>query len=96
MSDLKILKELIRDEALVTIEDGLYGKPKVTLIEPKNQCHSEYTVDINNIPKNAIVIKTDTFPAPTPIFNGSKGECKRADFVIIVETMIILRKSLKN
>ena len=88
MSDLKILKELIIDEALVTIEDGLYGKPKVTLVEPKNQCHPEYTVDINNIPKNSIVIKTDTFPAPKHIFNGSKGECKHADFVIIAETMI--------
>lgn len=88
MSDLEILKELIREEALVTLEDGLYGKRKVTLIEPKNPCHSEYTVDINNIPTNAIVIKTDTFPAPKPIFKGSKGEYKRADFVIIAETII--------
>ena len=83
MSDFEILKELIVDEALVTIEDGLYGKQKVKLVEPKSRCHPEYAVNINNIPKDSIVIKTDAFPAPEFIFNDSKGECRRADFVII-------------
>ncbi len=82
MTDLEILKELITDEALVAIEDGLYGNPQVTLTEPG----PEYTVAINNIPEDSIVIKTDTFPAPKHIFNGSKGERKRADFVIIANT----------
>ncbi len=81
--DLSILKELITDNALVAIKVGSYGKPQATLIEPECEDHSEYSVDIANIPHDSIVIKLDTFPAPRHIFNCSKGECKRADYVII-------------
>jgi hypothetical protein len=84
MSDLKILKELIIDKALVTIEPGLYGKSQVVLSETESQ--TKYCVTIHNIPKESIVIKTDVFPAPKHIFNNVKGECKRADFVIISHT----------
>lgn len=37
---------------------------------------------IRNIPDDAIVIKADVFSTGN-IFRGKKGECKRADFVII-------------
>jgi hypothetical protein len=33
-----------------------------------------------------IVIKSDNFVKPKAVFQGSKGECKRADFVIIANT----------
>ena len=86
MPDLNILRELIKKKALVEIEEGLYGKPQTRLIEPENPERPEYGVKINNIPKNSIVIKADAFPAPKNMFNGDKGECKRADFVIITNT----------
>lgn len=41
---------------------------------------------IFGIPNNAIVVKVDAFPAPEKVFNCSKGECKRADFVIVADT----------
>jgi len=66
--------------------ENLYGKPRVRLVEPKNQECPEYSVDIDNMPPNSIVIKTDAFPAPKDFFNGDKGERKRADFVIIANT----------
>lgn len=90
MNDFLILNELINNNALVPIETGSYGRLKVTLIEPENREFPEYKVDINGIPKNAIVIKIDEFPTPKPLFKNSKGECKRADFAIITDKLIIL------
>ncbi len=90
MSDSIILNELINDNALVALETEKYGKLKVTLVEPKNEEFPEYSVDIKGIPKNALVIKIDAFPAPNAIFKNSKGECKRADFAIITDELIIL------
>ncbi len=39
--------------------------------------------------KNIVELKeeVDTFRAPTTIFQGNRGECKRADFVIIADTV---------
>ncbi len=47
-----------------------------------------YSVVIKGLPEegSAIVLKIDNFPAPSKIFKGSKGECKRADFVIITNS----------
>lgn len=90
MSNLVILNELINDNALVALEIGEYGQLKVVLIEPKNKEFPEYSIDIKGIPKNSLVIKIDAFPAPKPIFKGDKGECKRADFAIITDKLIVL------
>lgn len=82
MPSIPILKELVRESACVPIVSNAYGRNIVTLVEP-----NEYSVTINGMPSSdeAIVIKVDSFPAPKSIFKGSKGECKRADFVIISE-----------
>lgn len=37
------------------------------------------------MPDNAVVIKADAFKSPDTVFNGSHGECKRADFVIVAD-----------
>ncbi len=86
MSDLDILREMIKTEAAVEIKEDPYGKKAVTLTEPKGAGHSGYSVTIGGMPKDALVIKTDLFPAPKPVFKNSKGECKRADFVILAAT----------
>ncbi len=83
MPDLDILCELLRKEAMIALEDGDYGKKKVTLSEPKCDDHKGYSVVISNMPEDAVVIKGDAFPSPSTIFSNSRGECKRADFVII-------------
>ncbi|MFZ4438679.1 MAG: hypothetical protein ACOYOS_09655 [Syntrophales bacterium] len=73
---------MIKDAAKVpiTIEDS---KTSVTLQEPQAP---DSSIDIAGIPSDAIVIKVDTFPSPDFIFCGSKGECKRADYVIIADS----------
>lgn len=55
------------------------GRPSVKL---KDEI-SGTTVEVKGLPHDSIVIRADDFEAPLEIFNGSKGECKRADFVIV-------------
>lgn len=92
MSDMEILSELILESAQIPLEE-VYGKPFIKLQEVGvNGCVS----CIRNIPSDAIVIKADEFPAPKSFFKGAKGECKRADFIIISEEKkVILYVELK-
>ena len=82
-SDIAILKKMIQPTAIVPLESE-YQKKVVELIEPS----ANYTVTIYGMPDDdeVIVIKVDAFSAPTTVFQGSRGECKRADFVIIADT----------
>lgn len=60
----------------------------IKLHEPKCADNESYTVEIQQIPTDTVVIKTDKFPPPLDIFNKIKGVRKRADFVIITQTAI--------
>ena len=55
------------------------GKPFVQLTD----LQSGTTVRINGVPHDSIVIRAEDFENPLTVFNGSKGERKRADFVIV-------------
>lgn len=79
MSDFKILREMIKENAMTPITEW-NGRKSVTLAEPKQP---DASVTISGLPEDAIVIKADAFAAPDSIFAGSKGECRRADYVII-------------
>ncbi|QSJ17958.1 hypothetical protein JYQ62_03610 [Nostoc sp. UHCC 0702] len=84
MSDIAILKQMIKETATVPLEDS-YGKKQVTLIEPQ---HNNYSVTIHGMPDEdeVIIIKADCFSSPDEVFKGNSGECKRADFVIVADT----------
>jgi len=82
MPDLAILHQMIKDGAKVPLLDK-HGKKSVVLSEPQ---HPGSSVTIAGMPDNAIVIKADAFTPPKSVFNGLKGECKRADFVIVANT----------
>jgi hypothetical protein len=84
MSDIAILKQMIKETATVPLEDS-YGKKHVTLTEPPP---ANYSVTINGMPdeNEVIVIKADAFSSPNTVFKGKLGECKRADFVIVADT----------
>ena len=84
MSDLDILRELIRDDALVSIQKSTYNKQVLVLEEMSEQ--RNYDLQIHNIPNEIIAFKADKFPPPKAIFNDYKRECKRADFIIIANT----------
>lgn len=86
MSDFTILQELFKREAKVPLTSTSYGKQRATLEESTPQEGAQYSIEIKGIPNWAIVVKTDIFPAPNSIFTCRKGECKRADYVIIASS----------
>ncbi|MGB5770925.1 MAG: hypothetical protein WBM32_13810, partial [Crocosphaera sp.] len=76
--DLNILDEMIQDEARIQLTDN-HGKKQVILPEVQGK----YEITIRNVPENTIVIDPEKFESPKTIFKGDKGECKRADYIII-------------
>jgi len=81
MTSIEILREMIKPEATIPLQKK-YDKWIVVLDEPTTLGGK---VNICDIPENTIVIKGDFFPPPTRIFSDTKGECSRADFIIISE-----------
>lgn len=81
MRDKEILKELLLDACVVPLDEE-YGKPIIKLEEVGV---AGAVTCIRNIPSDVIAIKADAFPAPNSFFKGDKGECKRADFILISE-----------
>ncbi len=81
MTEFEILNQLIKDAAkILPINEN--GKVSVTLNEPQTQ---DSSVVIVGIPPDAVIIKVDVFHSLDAIFFGSKGECKRADYVIVAD-----------
>lgn len=81
MPDMDILNQMIQDSARVELSEH-YDRMKVKLDEPQ---HDQSSTIIYGVPENTIVIKVDTFSSPNAVFAGSRGECKRADYVIVSE-----------
>jgi len=81
VSDIALLKELINDASTVKL-DKVNDKNRAILRE------HDYSVTIHGLPNEdeIIIIKADNFPEPKKVFKGNKGECKRADVVIIINT----------
>lgn len=80
-SDLDVLRELINEDARVRLEGPDHGRRVAVLKEADDP--DRYSIKIRGVPNDAVVIKTDAFPAPKRIFKCQKGECKRADYVIV-------------
>ena len=78
MNDIQILREMLNPDAQVPLQSG-QGKSSVQLTD----LQSHTTVEIKGIPPDSIVIRPENFEEPLIIFNGTKGERKRADFVIV-------------
>ncbi len=82
MSDFEILQDMIRDEIRALVEYE-YNKKTFVLQEPGNRPRPAYSLKIRNLPDEIIAFKADAFPPATDIFKNTRGECKRADFVLI-------------
>jgi hypothetical protein len=84
MSDIAILKEMIKETTTVPLENH-YNKKKVILREPPP---ANYSVTIYGMPNDdeVIIIKPDKFNLVYEVFEGNKGEFNRADFVSIANT----------
>ncbi len=84
MSDLKILGELISDQSQLDMVDTQSKGYAVSLEETGH--NPGYSLRISNIPGECLAFKADSFPSTNKFFKGNKGECKRADFILIVRT----------
>jgi hypothetical protein len=81
--DLIILREMIASSATVPLTETYNQCYEVTLTEP--ECPAS-TITIKGVPQDAIVINIKAFDSSfAAMFNGTKGECKRGDYVIIAE-----------
>ncbi len=78
VNDIQILQEMLNPDAQVMLQSR-QGRPSVQLTDSQ----SGTTVEIKGLPHNSIVIRAEDFENPLTIFNGSRGERKRADFVIV-------------
>ena len=78
MNDIQILQEMLNPDVQVVLQSG-HGRPSVELTD----LQSGMTVEIKGLPRNSIVIRAEDFENPLTVFNGSRGERKRADFVIV-------------
>ena len=77
MNDIAILQEMLNAGAQVPLQQTA-GQCSVTLRDKQ----AKTTVEIADIPDDSIVIRAEAFKPPT-VFKGSKGERRRADFVIV-------------
>ncbi|OQW91652.1 MAG: hypothetical protein BWK78_04005 [Thiotrichaceae bacterium IS1] len=86
MSDITILKEMIKGTATVSLIDSDHNERRKRVILAETSAN--YSVPIYGMPEpdDVIVIKADAFPALTMVFANSRGECKRADFIIVANT----------
>ena len=87
MSDIVTLKQILDESMIIPIQEkqeGTHTKYFVILGESQDN----YAVTVKEMPRpdEVIVINVDKFRIPAHIFNGDKGECKRADYVIIANT----------
>ena len=82
MPDLDILRDLIREDTLVSAVSDANGRSVLVLEEKKAE--PAYAITILNVPHDIVAVKADDFPPPK--FKGSRGERKRADFVIFART----------
>ncbi len=80
MSDLDILRALLRDEILAPASDTPRNRKALVLTEPRGQ---SYELRIIGAPYDTIAFRADEFPSPCHVFRGNRGERKRADYVII-------------
>lgn len=78
----QVLAELLEPNAVIWPRVNIHGKRELKLCEPDE---ADCVVLIRDVPPDALALKADLFPQPRGVFKGSKGECKRADYIIISE-----------
>jgi hypothetical protein len=71
---------MIKDSSKIQLEAKTPTRASVTLEETQV---SDSKIVIYGLPHNAIAAKIDTFTSPDTILAGTRGECKRADYVIL-------------
>jgi hypothetical protein len=73
---------MIKDSAKIALQDHYQGKKKVVLTEHGT---TDSSLELHNVPADAIVIDVDANFSNSSLFENSAGECKRSDYLIISE-----------
>jgi hypothetical protein len=100
MSDILILKDLLDPSMIVCLQEKQEGT-HIRYFVSLEETQDNYSVSIGGMPNpdEVIIINADRFQVIPHVFNGNKGEGKRADFVIVANTKtekIILCIELKK
>ena len=77
MNDIEILQEMLISDVQVQLQHG-QGGTSVELTDEQGN-----TVKVRGLPYDSIVIRAEDFKDPLTIFENSKHERRRADFVIV-------------
>ena len=80
MADRDTLKRMIRVEATVRL-DAHYAKRKAVLAEDE----ARYSIEVNNVPDDALAIDVDTNFKNHKLFASAKGARRRVDYMIVSE-----------
>ena len=83
----------------MSITQAIQEMLKPSLFEPKTKIFNEWTahlsepkqlnckVKITGLTKDCLIIRSDACCPPSHMFQSKKGECRRADFLFISETL---------
>jgi hypothetical protein len=80
VADMTVLNRMIKDSAKIVLQDHYRDKKKVVLTEHGT---TDSSLELHNVPADAIVIDVDANFSNSDLFANSAGECKRADYLII-------------
>jgi hypothetical protein len=96
MSEIEILRSMIHEHLLVPCQpqDIQYGRHcyQVELSERQKQggaMHKIYSLTVTNCPEQTLVIRADQFWDRRKLFQGSRGEQRCADYILICDDAAI-------
>ena len=78
--DLRILREMLVPEMILEPFTGPDGKAWLRLTDPDNP---RSCVTITDLLPHTLAFKSDAFTTPARCFQSSRGEAKRADYILI-------------
>ncbi len=82
LDDIGILQQMLISDSQVPLQQEPGKPPSVRLTDIQNNSSAV----IRGLPHNSIVFRAEDFEHSLAVFGGSKGERKRADFVIVSQS----------
>ena len=85
MSDIDLLSKMIKKSVLVPHNNNGKNTYSVELSEGGHG-KTAYAFKIYGLPQDSIIFRAEMFPEAVHFYQGSRGENKRADYVIVADT----------
>ena len=84
MSDIDLLRKMIKESVIVPHSNNGKNTYSVKLSE-HGQHKTSYAIKISGLPQDSITFKADKFPEAVNFYKGTRGENKRADYIIVAD-----------